>query len=218
MGWLIGAAAAAFALFLLYHSKLELATRLTMGEEKQLNTTLLLLGGAVRLRANISLIRNESGQLQFQFRLNDKPKPMPKRKQQKDKPKAKAAPTGLSPKARQFAIRHVNLRSLGVSMTIGVANNAALTAQLCGLALTVLESASAVIRALKPRARVLMRAAARYNSDCLRLRLSCIASIKIGHLMIIAAMIAANQAKGAFKQWLTRLKMSCVPPWKTSRI
>lgn len=215
-GWIVALCALLFAGFILYHSRLDVAARAHL-EEKEGEATLrmVLLGGSVRFLLRMWIGRDESGHLSYRIFWGDRPiAPKPKGKPDREK---KHSGARFPPALRQYALRHVDLSSLGLSLTVGVASDAAITAQLCGLALTVLESAACVIRAIKPNARVLMRAAPHYAKDCIRARFSCIAGIKIGHLIHIAAMAAAYQMRGALTLWLTRLKTSCVPPWKTSR-
>lgn len=219
-GFLIGLSALAFGAFFIYHSRLDAAIRAHINEgEGDVTVRLYLLGGALRLRLSARVFRGEEGHLRLEVLKDGKPLSVRKKTSSKAKKKKTGQPRFTFPAAaRQYAVRRLDLSSLGLSLTVGVASDAAVTAQLCGLALTVLESAACVVRALKPRARVLMRAAPHYAKDCLRARFSCIAGIKIGHLIHVAALIAAYYAKGALKKWLIQLKTLCVPPWKTSKI
>ncbi len=208
--WLIGVCAVSFALFLLCQSRMEMALRAHIGGENTFSASAYFLGGAVRHKFEGSVVRGEDGRLSITTAFNGNPVKV-KRRENIFKREM------VSPAARDLFIRRVDLESLGFSMTIGIASDAAITAQLCGLALTVLESAAGIVRILKPNARVLMRSAPNFREDCLRIRFSCIFRIKIGHIILIAARAAIDIAKGAIAAWLTRLKALCAPRWKTSK-
>jgi len=219
MEWTIWAAALAFVLFFLYHSRVEAALGIHLdGKTLRISARVALLGGSVCLRLEGAFLPDAQGKPTSLLTLNGKPLKIPaaKRKTQKKSPglqdlrrwKPLIAP------ARRLLRQYVSLRTLHAAATIGLAGDASATARLCGLTRTALECAAGPLRALHPHASIALRATPDYQKDCLRLRASCIISIKIGHIMLISVKITARLLKGAFA-WLIRSKASCAPPWKT---
>jgi hypothetical protein len=107
------------------------------------------------------------------------------------------------------------LRRVRGELLLGLRGDAAATAELCGLLLSLLSGVWALWLGGGKGFQSKIEIRPDFQRDVLEIEGSCMISAKSGHIMAAAFSCLIESWKGALQQWLTRLRASWAPPWRT---
>lgn len=164
-----------------------------------------LFGGLVRIPITAGLYSDGTGRHFFQITALGKPiKP----------DMSQRLPANIKPELIKL-LSLLRIKRLHVQARIGVKDDAALTAKLCGvvqmLAGTALGLAHWREGSIDQKCEVMPD----FEHDIFKLYFDCIMLFKTGNVMRVGCKVLLKIVKGAYQKWRTRSKPSCVPPWKT---
>lgn len=164
-----------------------------------------LFGGLLPIKAEAGLYRDLAGKLSFQVKVRNKPvKVNLTRRAEVDIEDELRALLGL-----------LRVRRLRLYAVVGVGGDAALTAKLCGLVQAALGTLCALTRNREGEMDKKCDVRPDYQHDAFHFAGNCIIFFRTGKVMRVGCKVLLKIAKGAYQKWRTRLKTSCVPPWKT---
>lgn len=174
------------------------------------------------LRVETALRRDAKGKLHLEMKVLGVRVPIERilaaaQKKAAQKPRRKPGEAVFSLSARQALelVQPLRVRQLEVDAVIGVMGDAALTAKLCGGVQAALGTLCAVLQARQEPFEKRCAIRPDYQKDVLKVCALCIIFFQTGKVMRVGCKILLENAKGAYRRWRTRLKTSCVPPWRT---